>query len=99
MGVSYQGVYDKRYIAPITEKIDADIYVMTRFLGGQFHENFSNKNAKWGYETKMYNARSGEQKVSIHAAGLNSYSEVENHVRDHVEKLSLDIQSFAKSDS
>lgn len=93
-GVIYQGVYDKKYAKPIMEKIKADIYIMTSFEGGMLEMPGDDEQKKWGYEVKILNGKTLQQKVSIGAKGLNSYEEIEKDIISKVNILTRDIKSL-----
>ena len=93
MGVAYQGVYDKKYAQPIIDKIDADVFIMSRFTGNNLLEN-PTEDTFWGYETKILNVKSMNQKVSIRANKLSDFKDIENHIKDNIEKLIEDIENL-----
>jgi hypothetical protein len=96
MGVIYQGVYDKKYAQPIIEKVDVDILIMTRFIGNVFPEMQNQSDFQWGYETKILNTSTMEQKVSIRASKLKNYDEIINHISANSDRLASDIKSMTK---
>ncbi len=90
--VIYQGVYDKKYAKPIIDKVDADIFIMTRFAENM-HELPINYNG-WGYELKLLNTKTLKQKISIGKENLKSYEELEKSIVDNIDKLTEDIKSI-----
>ena len=92
MGVSYQGVFDKKYCTPIIEKVDVDILVLTRF-DNQYYE-VNNSKMKWGYELRIVKTETLEQIHTISASGLDAYSEIEKHIQKNIEKLKKDIETL-----
>ncbi|GGB77874.1 hypothetical protein GCM10007424_17450 [Flavobacterium suaedae] len=90
MGSIYQGVYDKKYAKPIMEKIDADIYIMTRFADDFLERR--GKATNWGYELKLLNTKTMEQKISIGADSMESYEELQENITKNIDKLVKDIQ-------
>jgi hypothetical protein len=93
MGISYQGVYDKKYCAPIIEKVDADYFIMTRFIGP--HPDTPNiDSVTWGYETKILNTKTLNQKVSIGESGFKGYKDIENDIKKNINKLVKDISDL-----
>ena len=63
MGVSYQGVFDKKYCVPIIEKVDVDFLIMTQFTGSPF--SLEPKERTWGYQTRILNTKTMQQINSI----------------------------------
>lgn len=94
MGVPYQGVYDKKYAYPILEKIDADIFIMTRFTGNIFPADPAIKEPYWGYEIKILNTKSMNQKVSIKANKLSDFKNIEIDIQKNISKLISDIEGI-----
>lgn len=89
--VTYQGVYDKKYCKPIMEKIKADYFIMTRFIGP--HPDTPNVDSvSWGYETKILNIKTMEQKVSIGKTGLKEYQDIESHIKKNIDQLVKDLE-------
>jgi hypothetical protein len=92
MGVSYQGVFDKKYCQPIIDKVDVDFLILTRF-DERYMEQNSNK-MKWGYELRIVNTKTLEQVNTISAYGLNDYLDIEKHIQKNIEKLKKDIEKL-----
>jgi hypothetical protein len=93
MGVIYQGVYDRGYCKPILEKVEADYLIMTRFTGP--HPDTPNSDSVvWGYETKILNTKTMNQKVSIGKSGFERYSDIEDHMRKNIGQLLTDIRNL-----
>jgi hypothetical protein len=68
MGTPYQMVYDKKYCAPIIEKIKCDIIVMTRIITKNELERGI---WPWTYTTRIYNIKIGKQFDSIRGIDLD----------------------------
>ena len=92
IGVPYQGVFDKKYCAPILEKIKADYLIMTRFTGD--YDELSGREQPWGYETKILNTKTMKQISSIKSTNLNQYSEIEEHLKRNIKYLKSDIENL-----
>lgn len=91
-GINYYGVYDKKYAKPIMEKIDADIYIMTKYAD-EFLER-RDRSTNWGYELKLLNTKTLKQKTSIGEENLKSYEELEKSIVDNIDKLTEDIKAI-----
>ncbi len=92
MGVAYQGVYDKKYCKPILEKVEADYYIMTAFVGT--YPGMYNDSIKWGYETKILNTKTLNQKTSIGKKGFKKYEDIEVDIKKNITVLIKDIQEL-----
>jgi hypothetical protein len=92
MGVSYQGVFDKKYCPPIIEKVDVDILILTRF--DKRYEERKSTNMKWGYELRIVKTETLEQINTIGAYNLNGYSEIEKHIKENINTLKTDIEKL-----
>lgn len=90
MGVSYQGVFDKKYCPPI--KVDADFLVLTRFTSDHIALNRSEMD--WGYELRIANTSNLRQVNSINAHDLKKYEEIERHIRDNIKTLKTEIEKL-----
>jgi len=55
-GAAYQGVFDKKYCAPIIEKADADYLILTRF--DKEFDALNRDTKSWGYEVRIVNTES-----------------------------------------
>lgn len=95
VGVTFQGVYDKKYCIPIIEKIDVDYIVMTRFLGNLKEGiEITEEDAIWGYEIKILNTKSMNQKISIRKDNLAEYKDIITDIEKNGEKLLNDIENL-----
>jgi hypothetical protein len=94
MGVTYQGVYDRKYCKPILDKVDADYYIMTRFTGEYPPDTPNMSKMNWGYETKVLNTKSMQQIISIGNKRLNEYREIEIDIMKNIPQLVKDIKSL-----
>lgn len=92
MGVSYQGVFDKKYCPPIIEKVDADFLVLTRFTSEHIALNRSEMD--WGYQLRIVNTSNLKQVNSINAHDLKKYEEIEQHIKDHISTLKTEIENL-----
>ncbi|WP_294733709.1 hypothetical protein [uncultured Flavobacterium sp.] len=94
MNIAYQGVYDKKYAKPIIEKVNADIFIMTRFTGNAYGTIGNEEATYWGYETKILNTKTMKQKVSIGANNLLNYEEIEKDIVKNIDELAQDIRAI-----
>ncbi len=96
LGVTFQGVYDKKYCKPISEKIDVDYIIMTKYLGNivQGIELIDEKTTIWGYEIKILNTKSWNQKVSIRKDDLKKYEDILVHIEQNSDELIKDIKEL-----
>lgn len=92
LGVTYQGVFDKKYCTPIIEKVDVDFLILTRF--DKRYDELNSSEMKWGYELRIINTETLEQINSINAHNLKDYLEIENHIKNNIEKLKADIEKL-----
>ena len=92
MGVSYQGVFDKKYCKPIIEKVDVDFLILSIFKGNLLE--IGQKIPIWGYEIRIVNANNMEQANSIGADNLKDYSQIENHIKREIRQLKKDIEDM-----
>lgn len=92
MGVSYQGVFDKKYCPPIIEKVDADFLVLTRFASEYLTLNTTETG--WGYELRIVSTRNLEQANSISAHSLKEYKQIEQHIKDNINTLRTEIENL-----
>ncbi|WP_159779658.1 hypothetical protein [Flavobacterium sp. 9AF] len=95
LGVTFQGVYDKKYCQPIIDKLDVDYIIMTRFTGNVENsiEPFEEP-VIWGYETKILNTKSMSQKISIRKRNLKEYQEIITDIKNNGETLIKDIENL-----
>ena len=95
LGVAFQGVYDKKYCNPIIEKLNVDYIVMTRFLGNLKEGiEITEEDAIWGYEIKILNTKSMNQKISIRKDNLAEYKDILTDIEKNGEKLLNDIENL-----
>lgn len=92
MGVSYQGVFDKKYCPPIIEKVDVDFLILTRF--DKRYGKLNRNQMKWGYELRIVNTETLEQTKTISAYDLDDYSDIEKHIQENIEELKNDIEKL-----
>ncbi len=95
MGVTYQGVFDKKYCPPIIEKVDVDFLILTRF--DKPYGGFNRNQVKWGYELRIVDTETLEQVNTISAHGLNHYSEIEKHIQENIKRLKKDIEKLKQN--
>jgi hypothetical protein len=98
LGVTFQGVYDKKYCIPIIEKIDVDYIIMTRFLGN-LKEGIeilaeTEEEVIWGYEIKILNVKSMNQKISISKDNLEEYQDIIADIERNGKNLLNDIENL-----
>lgn len=92
LGVTFQGVYDKKYCTPIINKIDVDYIIMTRYLGNIIQGIESRDERRiWGYETKILNTKSKKQIISIRKDSLLEYNQILSDIKENSSKLISDI--------
>ncbi|GEM_PF-1964392 len=96
MGVPYQGVFDKKYCAPIIEKVDVDYLILNRF-DKKYSNKFRLGNSKWGYETRIVDTQTLEQINSISAHELMEFKDIEKHIKTNIQRLKKDIQNLNRS--
>jgi len=90
-GSGYQGVYDKKHCVKILQNTDAEFIVMSRLIGGVY--TFPTDAAiSWGYETKILNAKTKEQLISIYAKNLGSFEEVEKDIELKINEMVEDFK-------
>jgi len=95
LGVTFQGVYDKKYCDPIIEKLDVDYIIMTRFLGNiEEAVEITDENFIWGYEIKILNVKSMKQKISIRKDNLKEYQDIITDIERNGKNLIIDIQNL-----
>lgn len=92
MGISYQGVFDKKYCPPIIEKVNVDFFNINSFYKGYYEVTQSEM--KWGYELRIVNTKTLEQINSITAYNLDGYKEIEKHIIDNIQRLNTDIEKL-----
>jgi len=98
LGVTFQGVFDKKYCIPIIEKIDVDYIIMTRFLGN-LREGIeiieeAEEDVIWGYEIKILNIKSMNQKISISKDNLEEYQDITTDIERKGKNLLNDIENL-----
>lgn len=91
MGVSYQGVFDKKYCPPIIDKVDADFLILTQF---DKQLNVFDTLPKWGYELRIVETKTLKQVNSISLHNASEYEQIEKHIKDNINKLKTDIESM-----
>ncbi|RXR34240.1 hypothetical protein EQG68_04175 [Flavobacterium piscinae] len=95
VGVTFQGVYDKKYCIPIIEKLDVDYIIMTRFLGNiEEAVEIIDGNFIWGYEIKILNVKSMNQKISIRKDNLEEYQDIITDIERKGKNLLNDIENL-----
>ena len=94
-GVVYQGVFDKKYCHPIIDKVNVDFLILSRF--DKKYGGLNQTEMKWGYELRIVNTETLEQINSINAHNLNSFQEIEKHIKDNIGILKADIEKLKKS--
>jgi len=85
MNVSYQNVFDKKYCSPITDRIETDIIIMAKL--DQVTGTGNMTTDKWNFKIKIYNTRTGIEKLSnLNANNLTS-SQIENLITSRRQEL------------
>jgi hypothetical protein len=85
MNVSYQNVFDKKYCSPITDKIKTDVIIMSKLDQSTGTGNLTTD--KWNFKIKVYNTRTGSQKLSnLNTNNLTS-GEIENLIKSKQQEL------------
>jgi hypothetical protein len=85
MNVSYQNVFDKKYCSPITDKIKTDVIIMSKL--DQSTGTGKMTTDKWNFKIKVYNTRTGSQKLSnLNTNNLTS-GEIENLIKSKQQEL------------
>ena len=85
MNVSYQNVFDKKYCSPITDKIKTDVIIMSKLDQSTGTGNMTTD--KWNFKIKIYNTRTGSQKLSnLNTNNLTS-GEIENLIKSKQQEL------------
>ncbi|GAA3509543.1 hypothetical protein GCM10022393_22630 [Aquimarina addita] len=92
IGVPYQGVFEKKYCAPILEKVQVSYLIMIRFTDNPFSNDPTKRS--WGYQTRILKTKTMEQVNSISATGLLQYAEIEEHIQSNIDKLRSDIEQL-----
>ena len=85
MNVSYQNVFDKKYCKPITDKIKTDIIIMSKL--DQSTGTGDMTTDKWNFEIKIYNTKTGKQKISSLTGENLTSSEIENLINSKQQEL------------
>ena len=94
LGVTFQGVYDKKHCIPIIEKINVDYIIMTKFLGNVNEVIEINEDFIWGYEIKILNVKSMNQKISIRKDNLKEYQDIITDIERNGKDLLNDIENL-----
>lgn len=94
MGVSYQMVFDKKYCAPILEKINCDVMIMSQLIT----DNERKTGAwPWSYRIRIYNVRTGKQFNSISGDNL-AIEKINENLQCMIQLLMNDVVlSFHRS--
>lgn len=85
MNVSYQNVFDNKYCKPITDKIKTDIIIMSKL--DQSTGTGDMTTDKWNFEIKIYNTKTGKQKISSLTGENLTSSEIENLINFKQQEL------------
>lgn len=88
-GSGYQGIYDKKYCRKILKYCKVDYIIMSRLRGGYFlsNEEFD----PWGYEIKILNTKTMEQKISIGQKDFETFEEIQSHIEQNINQLVEDM--------
>lgn len=80
LNVPYQNVFDKKYCAPILDKVKADVVIMSKIE--LVERSGSMDTDEWNLQLKIYNTRPGSQEISslqlerATIAGMEHYIQV-----------------------
>lgn len=85
MNVQYQHVFDKKYCSPITDKIKTDIIIMSKL--DQVTRTGNMTTDTWNFKIKIYNIRTGSQKLSTLNTNSLTSSEIENLIKSRQQEL------------
>ena len=85
MNVSYQNVFDEKYCKPITDKIKTDIIIMSKIDQTTGTGNMATD--KWSFEIKIYNTKTGNQKISTLTANNLTSAEIEKLIKSKQQDL------------
>jgi hypothetical protein len=85
INVSYQNVFDKKYCNPITDKIKTDIIIMSKLDLATGSGNMATD--KWDFKIKIYNTKTGKQKISSLRAESLTSTEIENLINSKQQEL------------
>ncbi len=91
MNVSYHNVFDKKYCSPITAKIKTDIIIMSKLDQATGTGNMITD--KWNFKIKIYNTKTGNQKVSNLSADNLTSAEIENFIKSKQQGLLTEIKN------
>ncbi|WP_146052811.1 hypothetical protein [Aquimarina sp. I32.4] len=72
-GVSYHGIFHKKYCLPIIEKIEVDYIVLSRFISNINCLAIGENGNNWGYEIKILDTKMMTEKVLVMNTELESY--------------------------
>ena len=76
MHVPYQNVFDKQFCRPVTDKVKADLIIMSKIEQSLRTGNMSSD--KWNLAIKFYNPNTGTQVNSVLTANNMTANEIEN---------------------
>jgi len=85
MNVSYQNVFDKKYCSPITDRIETDIIIMSKLDQATGTGNMTTD--KWNFKIKIYNTRTGVEKLSNLNTNNLTNSQIENLITSRRQEL------------
>jgi hypothetical protein len=92
MNVPYHHVYDKKYCKPITDKVDADILVMTKL---DLKERTGNMNSdQWTFKIRIYDVKNDRQKDSEITGANMSDSRIKEFLKSKRQELIEEIKNY-----
>jgi hypothetical protein len=92
INVPDQNIFDKKYCTQITNKIKPDIIIMSKLDQTTGTGNMATD--KWSFRIKIYNTKTGSQKLSnLNANNLTS-SEIENLIKSKQQELFSETKNF-----
>lgn len=89
VGTNTSGIYTSKDAAPIIRKVESEVIIMSRFIGES--PELGPPDYKWAYEVKILNPKNLKSRISIKGKNLDSYVALQNHIKDNIDLLILDI--------
>lgn len=90
MGAPYQHVFDKKYCAPILDKVKADVVIMSKIE--QVKRNGRMDTDEWNLQLKIYNTRTGSQKISSLQLARATIAGMEHYIQVKAADLFAEIR-------
>jgi len=80
-GIPYQGIFSKKYCSAIIKKVTVDYILMSRFIPSPNSLTIGEDGNNWGYEIKIVNTITQEEKTVLKATHLKSFDVLENQIK------------------